>query len=304
MEEITPAAVSDIARRGGSILGCSRCPDFRAHGSVERAIEILEQRRIEGLIVIGGDGSQTGAHRLAASGFPVVGIASTVGNDLKGTEITVGVDTALNVATTAIDRLRATATSEHDCFLVEVLGRRSGHLALLSAIAGGADAVVLPEVEAAPGWVLQEMQGVYRRGKTRGIVVVAEGARPNAEAIAQTLQQHDEPGATRVHVVKLGPQQHEAAPSAFDRLLATRLGAEAAASLCADQHHVLLGLRKGEVVATPLTSDLGLRRPLDCHLHGMIHSFAWWPQTDFFGHRASRHAPGVMPIQERVTMVS
>ena len=138
--------VGGIIQQGGTILGSARCPDFKSEAGVRKAKNNLQEAGIEGLVVIGGNGSQTGAAALAATGFPVVGIASTIDNDLCGTDISIGVDTALNVALEAIDRIKITASSHHRAFLVEVMGRKCGYLALAAGIAGGAEAIVMPEI--------------------------------------------------------------------------------------------------------------------------------------------------------------
>src|SRR5258707_13994722 len=146
--------VGGIIQQGGTILGSARCPEFKSGDGVQKAKNNLEKAGIEGLIVIGGNGSQTGAAALAATGFPAVGIASTIDNDLCGTDISIGVDTALNVALEAIDRIKITASSHHRAFLVEVMGRKCGYLAFAAGIAGGADAIVMPEVPLEPEVVI------------------------------------------------------------------------------------------------------------------------------------------------------
>jgi len=171
--------VSGIIQLGGTILGSARCLEFETAEGQRKAIGNLGRRSLEALIVIGGNGSQTGAHALSQMGLPVVGVASTIDNDLYGSEITIGVDTALNIALEAIDRLKVTASSHQRAFLVEVMGRECGYLALMSAIAGGAEAVVVPEVEVDPEVVAAEMREAYERGKSHALVVVAEGAHTN-----------------------------------------------------------------------------------------------------------------------------
>ena len=173
--------VGGIIQRGGTMLGSKRYPEFKADETQLKAIRFLRQRDIDALIVIGGDGSQAGALALSQKGLPVVGIASTIDNDLCGSEITIGVDTALNVALEAIDRIKVTASSHERAFLVEVMGRNCGYLALISGIAGGAESIVLPETQSAPETIACELRGAYERGKAHAIVVVAEGACYNAE---------------------------------------------------------------------------------------------------------------------------
>src|SRR5262249_29799147 len=174
-------------------------------------------------------------------GFPVVGVASTIDNDLYGSEITIGVDTALNIALEAIDRLKVTASSHRRAFLVEVMGRDCGYLALMAGIAGGAEAILIPEVETTPETVAQILQEAYQRGKNHGMIVVAEGAKYDATALSQYFEQHDSKIGYEHRATILGHVQRGGNPGAFDRLLATRLGAEAARLLAKDTSGVLVG---------------------------------------------------------------
>src|SRR5512133_1056014 len=150
---LTPLSARDVGgiiQRGGTFLGSARCAEFRTEEGRNKALCSLEDWGVQGLVVIGGNGSQTGAHELSKAGFPVVGVASTIDNDLVGSDITIGVDTALNTALEAIDRIKDTASSHHRAFVVEVMGRDSGYLALMAGIAGGAEMVVIPEVKTTP----------------------------------------------------------------------------------------------------------------------------------------------------------
>ncbi|MGH9786483.1 MAG: 6-phosphofructokinase [Terriglobia bacterium] len=265
--------VSGILQQGGTVLGSARCPEFKTEQGKLQALHQLRQNDMEGLVVIGGNGSQAGAHEMASRGFPVVGIASTIDNDLYGSEITIGVDTALNIALEAIDRLKVTASSHQRAFLVEVMGRACGYLALMAAIAGGAEAVVIPEVETSPETVAAELRAAYERSKTHAIVVVAEGARHNAEELARYFQEHREFGF-ELRVTILGHIQRGGAPTAFDRLLATRFGAAATESVARAEYGVLVGLVKGEVVTTPLSEVVARSKPLDLRLLDLAHVLA------------------------------
>src|ERR1022692_4855830 len=182
--------VGGIIQRGGTMLGSKRYPEFKADDTQLKAIQFLRQREISALVIIGGDGSQAGALALSQNGFPVVGVASTIDNDLYGSEITIGVDTALNVALEAIDRVKVTASSHERAFLVEVMGRNCGYLALISGIAGGAECVVLPEVATSPESLASDLRAAYERGKTHAVIVVAEGAEYNAEKLTRYFQEH------------------------------------------------------------------------------------------------------------------
>src|ERR1039457_1879660 len=258
--------VGGIIQRGGTMLGSSRCPEFQTEEGRRTALSWLHQHEIEALAIIGGNGSQTGAHALSQLGFPVVGVASTIDNDLYGSDITIGVDTALNVSLEAIDRLKVTASSHHRAFLVEVMGRTCGYLALMAAIGGGAEAVVIPEHETDPEAVATELRAAYDNGKAHAIVVVAEGARYNAEGMANFFQVHRERLGFELRVTRLGHVQRGGAPGSFDRLLGTRLGAAATEQLAGGKHGVLMGLLKGEVSATPFAEVVANRKPLDLSL--------------------------------------
>jgi 6-phosphofructokinase 1 len=258
--------VGGIIQRGGTILGSARCPEFETEPGQMTALRMLQKHNIEALVVIGGNGSQTGAFALSQKHFPVIGIASTIDNDLYGADISIGVDTALNIALEAIDRLKVTASSHQRAFLVEVMGRECGYLALIGGIAGGAEAIVIPERETDPEVLAAELRACYDRGKPHAIVVVAEGAHYNAERLAGYFQKHRERLGFGLRVTKLGHVQRGGAPGVFDRLLATQLGAAATEHLARGEHGLLVGLNKGSIVATPLTEVVTCKKSLDLHL--------------------------------------
>lgn len=266
IEPYTARSVSGIIQLGGTILGSARCPEFRTVEGRERALRALAQHDVDALVVIGGNGSQAGANALSEMGFPVVGVASTIDNDLYGSDITIGVDTALNIALEAIDRLKVTASSHQRAFIVEVMGRDCGYLALMSAIAGGAEAVVIPEVESDPEAIATELRDSYRRGKSHAIIVVAEGAKYNAEGLLKYFGAHRERLGFELRATTLGHVQRGGAPGAYDRLLATRLGAAAVERLAAGEQGILVGLLKGEIQATPLAKVATTKKHLDLNL--------------------------------------
>ena len=213
--------------------------------------------------MIGGNGSQTGANALCQQKFPVVGVASTIDNDLVGSEITLGVDTALNIALEAIDRLKVTASSHERAFLVEVMGRNCGYLALMAGIAGGAEAICLPEFETKPEAVADMIDEAYQRGKAHAIIVVAEGAKYNAAGLAEYFKEQGESLGFGLRVTQLGHVQRGGMPGAFDRILGTRLAAKATEQIAAGNFGVLMGLNKGEITSTPLADVVGKTKPLD-----------------------------------------
>jgi 6-phosphofructokinase 1 len=236
------------------------------------ALRELRQRDISGLVVIGGNGSQMGAYALAKMGFPVVGVASTIDNDLVGSDITIGVDTALNIALEAIDRLKITASSHMRAFLVEVMGRNCGYLALMTAIAGGAEVVVVPEIETTPEQVAQGIRAAYERGKSHALVVVAEGAKYDADAMVKYFKEHSARVGFDLRSTTLGHVQRGGAPTAYDRILATRLGAGAVTALARGEAGALVGMLKGRITTTPLSEIVGVQKPIDEELLQLAHA--------------------------------
>lgn len=258
--------VGGIIQRGGTMLGSARCREFETGQGQLTAIEQLKRRGIDGLVVIGGNGSQAGAHALLQRGFPVVGVASTIDNDLSGTDVTIGVTSAIDVALEAIDRLKVTGASHQRAFLVEVMGRKCGYLALMAGLAGGADAIVIPEQESDVESVADNLRAAYANGKAHAIVVVAEGARNNAEGLASYFHLHHERLGFDLRVTKLGHVQRGVAPGAYDRLLGTLLGAAATEQLAEGSHGVLVGMINGAVATTPLSEVVTRKKPLDLRL--------------------------------------
>lgn len=258
--------VGGIIHQGGTVLGSSRCPEFKTEEGRLKAIRTLNRHAIDALVIIGGNGSQAGAYELSNMGYPVIGVASTIDNDLFGSEICIGVDTALDVAIEAIDRLKVTASSHERAFIVEVMGRDCGYLALMAGIAGGADAIVIPEAEMDPESVATVLRAAYSRGKTHALVVVAEGAQCNAEKMSLHFQEHKERLGFELRVTILGHVQRGGVPGAFDRLLATRLGGAATKYLANGDHGILVGLIKDEVTTTSLADVVANKKRLDLNL--------------------------------------
>ena len=211
-QHLTVRDVGGIMQKGGTVLGSARCPEFQTEDGRLKAIRQLNKQDIAGLIVIGGNGSQTGASALSKMGVPVVGVASTIDNDLAGSEITIGVDTAQNIALEAIDRLKVTASSHNRGFLVEVMGRNCGYLALVVGLAGGAEVVVIPEIEVTPQAIAEELRDAYTRGKNHAVAVVAEGVRNRQHAAVVLIRFGQEQGGgdVRAHVGSrlVGHQAH------------------------------------------------------------------------------------------------
>jgi 6-phosphofructokinase 1 len=265
--------VSEILQRGGTILGSARCTEFKTVEGRRAALDRLRGEQIDGLVVVGGNGSQAGSHALWQMGFPVVGVASTIDNDLFGSEITIGVDTALNIALEAIDRLKVTASSHQRAFLVEVMGRKCGYPALMVGLTGGAEAIVIPEFEVDPEKIAHELRIAYERGKAHALVVVAEGSTNNAEELATFFRQQRDRLGFELRVTILGHVQRGGTPTFADRLLATELAAGAVEQLAAGDAGVLVGRIESKIAATPLDEVVNRIKPLDeklLHLAGVL----------------------------------
>ncbi|MDY7042365.1 MAG: ATP-dependent 6-phosphofructokinase, partial [Chloroflexota bacterium] len=246
-------SVGGILNRGGTFLGTTRSPEFKTPRGQREALRNLNRNSIDGLVVIGGNGSLSGAAILSEQGFPVVGVPATIDNDVGGTDIAIGVDTALNTILDAIDKIKDTASSHQRAFLIEVMGRDSGYLALMGGTAGGAELILVPEVETSLETVAQSLLNAYIRGKAHCIVIVAEGYKPGTQAVAAYLKEREEELGFDVRVTVLGHVQRGGAPSAFDRLLATRLGAAAATELKEGHAGNVIGMVDNEIKLTPLT---------------------------------------------------
>jgi 6-phosphofructokinase 1 len=241
-------SVGGIITRGGTILGSARAPEFKTAEGVRRGIEFLRDLGVAGAIVIGGNGSQSGALALHQAGFPTVGVASTIDNDLGGVDTSIGVDTALNTAVELVDRLRDTASSHHRAFVIEVMGRNSGYIALMTGIAGGAELILTPESPISLERVTEAMHDAHAARKSHFIVVVAEGSPIRAITLFEHLATFPE-FETRLSI--LGHLQRGGPPLVFDRLLATRTAAAATAALLAGKSGVMAGLVNGRIRLIP-----------------------------------------------------
>lgn len=263
LEPLHARDVGGIIQRGGTVLGSARSASFREDAGFAEGLQNLRRRQIDGLVVIGGNGSQTGSSRISKAGVPVVGVASTIDNDLCGTDVTIGVDTAVNVTLEAIDRLRTTGSSHQRAFLVETMGRDCGYIAVMTGIAGGAEVIVTPECPVEPQEVADRLAAAYRRGKTHALVVVAEGAKHDAQALMRHFADHRAEIGFGLRVTTLGHVVRGGVPSAFDRVLATRLGAAAVDRLARGHAGVLLGLIDNKIATTPLAEIAGRTKPID-----------------------------------------
>lgn len=256
------ARVGGILQRGGTVLQTARSREFATKAGLRRAVRVLRKRRIDALVVIGGDGSYRGAMALAGAGIPVAGVPGSIDNDLWGTDMAIGTDTALNTIVRAIDSIRDTASSHRRAFVVETMGRGSGYLALMSAIATGAEAVLIPEAPLKLRRVAATLRRGFDEGKTNGLVVLAEGAGKAAE-VGEALARMSR---LEIRVTVLGHLQRGGAPSVFDRLLASRMGAAAVHGLREGQSGFAVGLEGAEIRHYPLEKACARMKPLKTEL--------------------------------------
>jgi 6-phosphofructokinase 1 len=261
IDEMDARSVGGIIGHGGTILGTARCPEFYELKGRKEALRSLNRFGIDGLVVIGGNGSLTGALELWRMGFPTIGIPSTIDNDVNGTDISIGVDTALNTILDAVDKIKDTATSHNRAFLIETMGRDSGYLAMASGVAGGAELVLCPEVETTFDEICRTIDDAYVRGKPHCIIVVAEGWDSGAHALAGRLRERQDLGFS-VRVTQLGHVQRGGSASAFDRLLATRLGAAAVRELAAGNAGNMVGWTQSALALTPLEEAIAFDKQI------------------------------------------
>ncbi len=254
------SSVANIIQRGGTILKTDRCEAFKKSAVRKKAADSLRMRGIDGLVVIGGDGSFTGAHLMEKeTGFPTIGVPGTIDNDIVGTDDTIGFDTAVNTAIEAIDRIRDTASSHDRIFMVEVMGRSSGHIALRTGVGGGAETVIVPEAKQSVGAICRTIERGVRRGKTSSIIVVAEGPKPGlSQRLAEGLERYGY--SSRVCI--LGHTQRGGTPTAHDRMLASVLGASAVGALLAGKSNAMMGVRDDHVLLVPFSKVIGKRKML------------------------------------------
>lgn len=243
MKPLELGDVGDIIQRGGTVLHSARCLAFKEDAVQLEAIEQLRKKGIEGLVVVGGDGSYRGALALSEKGFPAVGVPGTIDNDIRGTDYTIGFDTALNTVVEAIDKIRDTATSHDRTFIIEVMGRDAGDIALWTGVAGGAETILVPEAAEEIDEMVRRLQRGKDRGKKHSIIVVAEGVMSGQE-----LQSKLQEKGIDTHVSVLGHIQRGGSPTARDRVLASMMGAHAVEVLMNDVGGRAIGIRNQLVV--------------------------------------------------------
>lgn len=252
MEKLELGSVGDIIHRGGTMLYSARCEAFKTEEGRKQAIEQLKKHEIDALVVIGGDGSFRGALKLCEEGFPAVGVPGTIDNDIPGTDFTIGFDTALNTIIDAIDKIRDTATSHERTFIIEVMGRDAGDLALWSGLAGGAESILIPESPQDIDQIIERIEQGRARGKRHSIIIVAEGV-STAGDVARRLK---EKASIETRVTVLGHIQRGGQPTAFDRVLASRLGAKAVDLLLNGESGKMVGIRNNQIVVNDIRDVL------------------------------------------------
>ncbi|MDD3005194.1 6-phosphofructokinase [Flavobacterium sp.] len=266
-KEMGPRSVNNIINKGGTILKSARSKEFQTQEGREKAYQHLKNANIKALIVIGGDGSFTGAEIFSKEyDFPVMGIPGTIDNDIFGTSHTLGYDTALNTVIECIDKIRDTASSHNRLFLVEVMGRDAGHIALNAGIGAGAEEILIPEENLGLERLLESLQKSKASGKSSSIVVVAEGDNTgkNVFELKEYIEKHLPEYDTRVSV--LGHMQRGGSPSCFDRVLASRLGVKAVESLLEGKSNFMAGIDKDEIVLVPLQQAIKGHYPINTEL--------------------------------------
>ena len=262
VKTFTTENVSGIITRGGTILKTARSKEFMTLEGMQKAYEVCQKEQIDALVVIGGNGSLTGARNFAMEfDFPVVGLPGTIDNDLFGTDSTIGYDTTMNTIMECVDRIRDTANSHERIFFVEVMGRDAGFLALNSAIASGAEAALIPEEETEVDQLAQFMSRGIRKSKKSCIVIVSESPKCGALYYADRVKKEFPEFDVRVSI--LGHMQRGGSPSAHDRILASRTGVGAIKALMQGQRNVMIGVRNNEVVFVPFSEAIRSDKPFN-----------------------------------------
>ena len=274
IKEFKTENVSNIRQLGGTILKTARCQEFKTPEGRQIAYETMQKEGIDALIVIGGDGSLTGARLLAQEyDIPCIGLPGTIDNDLFGTDTTIGYDTALNTILDAVDKIRDTATSHERLFFVEVMGRDAGFLALNGAIASGAEAAIIPEFNTEVDQLEEFINNGFRKSKNSSIVLVAEseitgGAMHYAERVKNEFPQYD------VRVSILGHLQRGGRPTAHDRIIASRMGVASIEALMEGQRNVMIGIENDQIVYVPFTKAIKNDKPIDRELVNVLHELS------------------------------
>ncbi len=263
IKKLELGSVGDIIQRGGTSLYSARCPEFKSREVQLQGIEQLKKHGIEALVVIGGDGSYMGAKALTEHGFPCIGVPGTIDNDIPGTEFTIGFDTALNTVIEAIDKIRDTATSHERTYVIEVMGRNAGDIALWAGLAGGAESILIPEEDFDINDIVNKLKRGHERGKKHSIIVVAEGIGSGVEIGKQI----EEMTSFDTRVTVLGHTQRGGSPTACDRVLASRLGAKAVELLLEGKGGRAVGIESNKLVDYDIIEALKMPHKIDMKMY-------------------------------------
>lgn len=264
--EMNLASVGDIIHRGGTILRSARCDEFRTEEGRNKALTVLKVFGIDGLIVVGGDGSFLGAQKLSELGFPAIGIPGTIDNDLAYTDYTIGFDTALNTVIDAIGKLRDTSSSHERVSILEVMGRHCGDIALYAGLAGGAEIIIIPEVGYNEEEVYKKLIQTRNRGKKHSIIMLSEGV-GGAQELSDKIK---ETTGLESRYTILGHIQRGGSPSAFDRILASRMGAKAVEVLLEGKSSRVIGTKCNAIIDMDIHEALEMERKFDTKLHDLV----------------------------------
>jgi len=258
-EPMTSRSVGGIIRMGGTILQTARCEEFQTDEGRSKALTNLHAAGIQGMVVIGGDGSLHGALELHRLGFPTVGVPASIDNDIGATELSIGVDTALNTILDALDKIKDTASAHNRAFIIEVMGRRHGYLALVAGIAGGAELIVLPNTPIRKDAISRMVKESFDQGKPHCIIVIAEGATMDGKTGRENVFQAVMEAGFEPRVTVLGHVQRGGSPTVTDRILGTRFGAAAVEALMAGKSGVMVGIQNCCMTTVPLESALAMQ---------------------------------------------
>lgn len=257
--EMDLSSVGDIIQRGGTILKSSRCEEFKTEEGRAIGVEKLKKYGIECLVVVGGDGSFTGAQKLSDLGFPAIGIPGTIDNDLAYTDYTIGFDTTMNTIIDAIGKIRDTSASHERVNIVEVMGRHCGDLALYAGLAGGAESIIVPEVDFTVDEICEKLEQTKKRGKKHSIIVLAEGV-GNAQALGKEIVEKTN---ADLRITVLGHMQRGGSPSAFDRILASKMGVKAVELLLEGKSARVVGIKDNQIIDMDINEALAMERKFD-----------------------------------------
>lgn len=263
IKKLDLGSVGDIIHRGGTFLYTARSEEFKTPEGQKKAIEQLKKHGIEGLVVIGGDGSFQGAQKLKEQGILTVGVPGTIDNDIPATDFTIGFDTAINTVINAIDKIRDTATSHERTYIIEVMGRNAGDIALWSGLADGAESIIIPEAYYELDEIVERLDRGHKRGKKHSIIVVAEGVGSGIE-FGNKIK---EKTGLETRVTVLGHIQRGGSPTAFDRVLASRLGAEAVDVLLKGKSGYMVGIKNNQIISIDINEALSQKHQVDLSLH-------------------------------------